>query len=301
MIDSRENTLWEDTSKMFVKVERDYASMSQRGARIVAEVVRQKPNAVLGLATGSTPEGLYAELIRIAKDEAIDFSEVTTFNLDEYEGLPAAHPQSYSTFMWENLFTELGLREEQTNLLSGMATDPAMECVEYEQRIREAGGIDIQVLGIGADGHIAFCEPGYSLAGRTSVVALHPQTIADNARFFDNEEHVPRRALSMGVGTILEARCCLILANGENKAASWAKMIEGSVSAQITASALQLHPWAVAISDTTAASKLSDLSYYQHIDRELKDQPVIPPWIVRPELDPRRQVLVSVAEQDSIA
>jgi len=286
---------------MFVKVERDYKSMSLRGAQIVAEVVRQKPNAVLGLATGSTPEGLYAELVRIAKDESIDFSEVTTFNLDEYEGLPAGHPQSYNKFMWDNLFEGLGLRDAQTNLLSGMASDPAAECVEYEQRIREAGGIDIQVLGIGADGHIAFCEPGSSLAGRTSVVALHPQTIADNARFFDREEDVPRRALSMGVGTILEARCCLILANGENKAESWAKMIEGPVSARITASALQMHPWAIAISDTTAASKLTDLAYYQHIDRELQDQPVIPPWILRPELDPRRQAPVPVNEQDFIA
>lgn len=286
---------------MFVKIERDYESMSQRGAEIVAEVVRQKPNAVLGLATGSTPEGLYAELIRIAKAENIDFSQVTTFNLDEYEGLPAAHPQSYNKFMWENLFTELGLREEQTNLLNGMAPDPMAECVEYEQRIREAGGIDIQVLGIGADGHIAFCEPGSSLGGRTSVVALHPQTIADNARFFDRQEHVPCRALSMGVGTILEARSCLILANGENKAASWAKMIEGPVSSQITASALQLHPWAIAISDITAAAKLANLSYYLHLDRELQDQPVVPPWIVRPELDPRRPVPVPVVEQDSIA
>lgn len=289
---------------MFVKVELDYASMSRRGARIVADVVRQKPNAVLGLATGSTPEGLYAELIRIAKDENIDFSQVTTFNLDEYEGLQAEDDQSYFKFMWDNLFAELekrGLKEERTNILNGMASDLAGECVEYEQRIRQAGGIDIQVLGIGADGHIAFCEPGSSLAGRTGVVALHPQTIADNARFFDEERLVPRRALSMGVGTILEARCCLILANGENKAEAWAEMIEGPVTSQLTASALQLHPWAIAISDITAASKLANLSYYLHIDRELRDQPVVPPWIVRPELDPRRQAPVSVQQQDSIA
>lgn len=283
-----------DKSTMFVKIERDYQTMSERTAQIVAEVVRQKPDAVLGLATGSTPEGMYRELIKIARDENLDFSQVTTFNLDEYEGLPAAHPQSYNKFMWEKLFNGLGLREEQTNLLNGMAPDPAAECVEYEQRIREAGGIDIQVLGIGADGHIAFCEPGSSLGGRTSVVALHPQTIADNARFFDKEEHVPRRALSMGVGTISEARCCLILASGENKAKSWATMIEGAVSSQVTASALQLHPWTIAISETAAASKLKNLPYYQHLDRELQSQPVIPPWIARPELDPRRQILVSV-------
>ncbi len=279
---------------MFVKVEKDYEAMSQRGAEIVAEVVRQKPNAVLGLATGSTPEGLYKCLIEIARKERLDFSQVTTFNLDEYEGLPAGHPQSYHAFMWEHLFEGLGLREEQTNLLSGIAGDLAAECVEYEEKIRRAGGIDIQVLGIGGDGHIAFCEPGSSLAGRTSVVALHPQTISDNARFFDTEEEVPRRALSMGIGTISEARACLILAKGEGKSHPWAGMIEGPVTSQCPASALQLHPWTIAISDTAAAAKLKNLDYYQHVDRERADQPVLPPWIVRPELDPRRQAERSI-------
>ena len=274
---------------MFVKVEKDYEQMSRRGAEIVAEVVRQKPNAVLGLATGSTPEGLYKCLIEIVRKEKLDFSHVTTFNLDEYEGLPAGHPQSYHAFMWEHLFEGLGLREEQTNLLSGIASDLATECVEYEERIRHAGGIDIQVLGIGGDGHIAFCEPGSSLAGRTSVVALHPQTISDNARFFETEEEVPRRALSMGIGTISEARACLILAKGEGKAQPWAGMIEGPVSAQCPASALQLHPWTIAISDIAAASKLKHVEYYRHVDRERADQHVLPPWIVRPVLDPRRQ------------
>ncbi len=281
---------------MFVKVEKDYEAMSLRGAQIVAEVVRQKPNAVLGLATGSTPEELYRCLIRIAKEEDLDFRQVTTFNLDEYEGLPAGHPQSYHHFMWKNLFEGLGLREEQTNLLSGIASDAAAECAAFEAKIREAGGIDIQVLGIGGDGHIAFCEPGSSLAGRTSLVSLHPQTIADNSPYFDNEEDMPRRALSMGVGTILEARSCLILAKGEGKAEPWAKMIEGPVSSQVPASALQLHPWTIAISDTAAASKLKNLEYYQHVDRERADQPVLPPWILQPELDPRRLAAGSTAE-----
>ena len=279
---------------MFVKVEKDYEAMSQRGAEIVAEVVRQKPNAVLGLATGSTPEGLYKCLIDIARKEQLDFSQVTTFNLDEYEGLPAGHPQSYHAFMWEHLFDGLGLRPEQTNLLSGMAGDLAGECVEYEERIRQAGGIDIQVLGIGSDGHIAFCEPGSSLAGRTSVVALHPLTISDNARFFETEAEVPRRALSMGIGSILDARACLILAKGEGKADPWEGMIEGPVTSQCPASALQLHPWTIAISDTGAASKLKNVEYYQHVVRERADQPVLPPWIVRPELDPRRQAERSI-------
>lgn len=279
---------------MFVKVERDYEAMSERAAQIVAELVRQKPNAVLGLATGSTPVGLYQALIRIAKKENLDFSRVTTFNLDEYVGLPGAHPQSYHKFMADNLFDELGLRDNQTQLLSGMATDLAEECVDYEAKIRAAGGIDLQVLGIGADGHIAFCEPGSSLGGRTSVVCLHPQTIEDNKRFFARKEDVPRRALSMGVGTILEARCCLILANGSNKADAWAGMIEGPVTAQLTASALQLHPWTIAISEFTAAVKLRNLAYYLHIDRESVDQPVLPPWILRPQLEPRRLVPAGV-------
>lgn len=281
---------------MFVKADKDYDAMSERGARIVAEVVRQKPNAVLGLATGSTPEGLYRCLIRIANEENLDFSQVTTFNLDEYEGLPAGHPQSYHAFMWKHLFDGLGLQEEQTNLLSGIADDLADECTAFEQRIRQAGGIDIQVLGIGGDGHIAFCEPGSSLAGRTSVVALHPQTIDDNARFFEKPGDVPRRALSMGVGTILEARCCLILAKGEGKAEPWANMIEGPVTSQVPASALQLHPWTIAIADQAAASKLKHLDYYQHVDHERIDQPLLPPWILQPELDPRRPDVLLTAD-----
>ena len=279
---------------MFIKFERDYEAMSQRAAEIVADVVRGKPAAVLGLATGSTPVGLYRHLIRIAREERLDLRQVTTFNLDEYEGLPASHPQSYHAFMWKHLFQGLGLRDEQTNLLDGMARDLAEECVRFEERIRQAGGIDIQVLGIGADGHIAFCEPGSSLAGRTSVVSLHPQTIADNSRFFENEEHVPRRALSMGIGTILEARCCLILANGANKADAWSGMLEGPMSAMLPASALQLHPWAIAICEPAAAAKLKHLDYYRHVDRERADQPLLPPWILRPERDPRRHAVAAV-------
>jgi glucosamine-6-phosphate deaminase len=278
---------------MYVKIEPDYDALSQRAARVVAELVRRKPNAVLGLATGSTPEGLYAHLIRISRDEKLDFSRVTTFNLDEYEGLPASHPESYRSFMQRNLFDALGLTNDQTNLLSGMSSDPAAECANFEAKIRRAGGIDLQILGIGSDGHIAFCEPGSSLAGRTSLVALHPQTIADNARFFDREQDVPRKALTMGIGTILEARSCLILAKGSAKADVWANMIEGPVSSLLPASALQLHPWVIAISDTVAASKLKHSDYYKHKDRELADQPVLPHWDFQPEFDPRQAALAA--------
>ena len=265
--------------------------MSQTAAEIVAEVVRRKPNAVLGMATGSTPLGLYRRLIQLAKAQGLDFRRVTTFNLDEYEGLAASHPQSYSAFMWEHLFGGLGLRRSRSISWTARPGISVRNAARFEEQIRRAGGIDMQVLGIGSDGHIAFCEPGSSLASRTSVVALHPQTIADNARFFASTEHVPRRALSMGTGTILESRCCLILANGPHKADAWAGMIEGPVSAWLPASALQLHPWVIAVSDQAAAAKLKQLDYYCLVDRALSDQPILPPWIEHPERDPRGRPL----------
>jgi glucosamine-6-phosphate deaminase len=268
---------------MFVKVEKDDACVSRRTAGIIAEVVRRKPTAVLGLATGSTPLGTYRELIRHAKSEGLDFRRVTTFHLDEYVGLPASHPQSYQRFLWEHLCEGLQLREEQTNFLDGLADDLTAECARFEERIQAAGGIDVQVLGIGVDGHIAFCEPGASLAGRTDVVALHPQTVADNARFFTDPRDVPRRALSMGVGTILEARCCLVLATGEQKAEAWAGMIEGPVTSKRPASALQMHPWTYAISDPPAASRLENAAYYRQADQARADQPAVPPWVLLPD------------------
>ena len=264
---------------MRVLIEKNQVSMSRRAARIIADVVRRKPNAVLGLATGSTPIGAYRALVQIAGEEGLDFSEVTTFNLDEYEGIPAGHPQSYRAFMHKHLFDDLqefGLQEDRTYLLNGMPQNYEQECEEFEEKIRECGGVDLQLLGVGGDGHIAFAEPGSSLGGRTSLVALHPQTISDNARFFDRPDEVPRRALTMGVGTILESRACLILASGPGKADVWAKMIEGPVTSQITASALQLHPHVVALSDREAASKLQNWAYYMHVAEELADQPLFP-------------------------
>ena len=274
---------------MLVRIVSDADTMSRQAAALIAELVRRKPHAVLGLATGSTPIGTYQHLIRIAREEKLDFSRVTTFNLDEYAGLPADHPQSYHYFMREHLFDGLGLRPEQTHLLDGLATDPMTECLRFEKQIREAGGIDLQLLGIGTDGHIAFCEPGCSLAGRTNVVILHPQTIADNARFFASTEAVPRQAFSMGIGTILEARCCLILASGSKKAAPWAGMLEGPITSRNPASALQLHPWVVALCDRDAASNLHHLDDYNRMERERQTLPWLPPWIFQPELEPMRR------------
>src|SRR4029078_11769993 len=177
-----------------------------------------KPKCVLGLATGSTPLGLYRELIRLHRDEGLDFSRVVTFNLDEYVGLGPTHPQSYRYFMQSNLFDHINVDVRNTHVPDGRALDFESHCEQYERRIKEEGGIDLQVLGIGTDGHIAFNEPGSSLGSRTRLKTLTSETVADNARFFGSEREVPRLAITMGVGTILESRRCLLLAAGHNKA-----------------------------------------------------------------------------------
>jgi glucosamine-6-phosphate deaminase len=257
-----------------------YEAMSQRAAQIIAELVRRKPNAVLGLPTGSTPRGMYRHLIRLHREEGLDFSRVTTFNLDEYYGLSATHPQSYHVEMQENFFDHVNIPADQRHLLNGEAPDPEAECAAYEDQIKRAGGIDLTTLGIGLDGHIAFCEPGSSFAGRTSLVALHPQTIADNSRFFNRPEEVPRRALSMGIGTILSSRVCMLLCNGQAKAETWAHFIEGPITPQLPATALHLHPYVVAICDYLAASRLKNWAYYLHTEQELSGQPLLPTWVV---------------------
>jgi len=250
---------------MDVIVKDTYEEMSREAAQVVAQAIRARPNLVLGLATGSTPLGLYHELIRMHKDEGLDFSKVTSFNLDEYLGLPPTHEQSYAYFMQHNLFQHINVRPDKIYVPSGLAADVQAHCAWYEEEIARAGGIDLQVLGIGRDGHIAFNEPGSSLASRTRSVTLTRETIEDNARFFARAEDVPRFAITMGVGTILEARHCLLLANGRSKAEAVAALVEGPITAQITASALQMHPQATIILDREAAAKLQRLDYYQWI------------------------------------
>lgn len=242
---------------MEVVVKETYEEMSKLAAQIIADFVRKKPRCVLGLATGSTPVGTYKELIRMHKEEGLDFSQVVTFNLDEYVGLPPTHPESYRYFMDENLFNHINIRKENTFVPDGMAKDLPAFCKWYEEKIKEMGGIDIQLLGIGANGHIAFNEPGSSLGSRTRVKTLTEQTRKDNARFFDNNiDLVPKYAITMGIGTILEARKIILLANKENKADAVAKAVEGPITAQCPASALQLHPNVIIIVDKAAASKL---------------------------------------------
>ncbi len=251
----------------------NYEEMSKAAAREVARVLNTKPNAVLGLATGSTPLGLYRELIRMHKEEGLDFSQVTTFNLDEYVGLSKDHPQSYHYFMHENLFNHINVPPQNIYIPSGTTDNYEAFCRWYEQRIRDCGGIDLQVLGIGSDGHIAFNEPGSSLGSRTRIKTLAKQTIEDNARFFDRPEDVPVYAITMGVGTILEARKLILLANGKNKAPAVAAAIEGPVTSMITASALQLHRDAMFFLDEEAASELKMLEYYKWIQAKRPGAP----------------------------
>jgi glucosamine-6-phosphate deaminase len=252
---------------MEVIIEKNYENISRQGAKVVAQVLNTKPNAVLGLATGSTPLGLYKELIRMHKEEGLDFSQVTTFNLDEYVGLPPTHDQSYHYFMYENLFKHINIPMRSTHVPSGTTNNYQAFCDWYEARIKEMGGIDIQVLGIGSDGHIAFNEPTSSLCSRTRLKTLAKQTIDDNARFFTNREDVPIYAITMGVGTILEARHLLLLASGKGKADAVAGMIEGPVTCMNTASALQLHPSSTVVIDHDAAGKLKMKDYYEWIQK----------------------------------
>lgn len=252
---------------MRVIIEKDGAAASRRAATFIARLVRRKPACVLGLATGSSPVGIYQELIRMRRDEGLDFGRVTTFNLDEYVGLSPTHPQSYRSFMQTQLFDHVNLISSQTHVPDGRALDFETASREYELRIREAGGIDLQLLGIGSDGHIAFNEPGSSLGSRTRLKTLTSETIRDNARFFGSEDQVPRLAVTMGVGTILEARRCLLVAMGVGKAQAIRDTIEGPVTSQITASALQLHRDVIAVIDEEAASLLTRRAYYEEVER----------------------------------
>jgi len=240
-------------------------------ARIIADQVIRKPNCVLGLATGGTPVVCYRELIRLHREAKLDFSRVTSFNLDEYVGLPADHPQSYHTFMYENLFNHINLQKSHFHIPDGMASDIAQSCLAYEESIRAAGGIDLQLLGIGTDGHIGFNEPGSSLASRTRLKTLCEQTLRDNARFFGSVDDVPQLSITMGVGTILDSRRCILLATGEKKAAAIRGAIEGPLTSQNTASALQLHPEAIAILDAAAASWLNRVADYKHAETHMPD------------------------------
>lgn len=242
---------------MLVVIKKDYNAMSKEGAKQVAELIHRKPNCVIGFATGSTPLGLYKELIRLHKEEGLDFSKVTTFNLDEYVGLQPEHDQSYHYFMWENLFKHINVDPRYVHIPHGMAHDVEEFCEWYEERIKAFGGIDLQILGIGGNGHIAFNEPGSSLGSRTRIKTLDELTKRDNARFFENQEEVPKYAITMGVGTIMDAKALLLLASGQGKADAIHATVEGPITALYPATIVQMHRKATIVCDEPAASKLS--------------------------------------------
>lgn len=241
----------------------DKEEAARIAARIFQRQSKRKRGSVFGLATGSTPLGLYKELAAMAQKSTLDLSQSTTFNLDEYIGLPAEHPASYSSFMQKHFFDFIEVGD--WNIPDGMALDIPAHCAEYEGRIRQAGGIDLQLLGLGSDGHIGFNEPTSSLASRTRIKTLTERTIQDNARFFGSVAEVPRHVITMGVGTICESRHCLVLAFGNGKAEAVAAMVEGPMTANVPASVLQMHPVCTAIIDEEAASKLARYDYYKWV------------------------------------
>lgn len=250
---------------MEVIINDDVKQVGKVAADIIATGMLHKPDFVLGLATGSTPLTTYQELVRKHKEGGLDFSKVATFNLDEYLGLAMTHPQSYYYFMWENLFKDVNINPENIHVPSGQILDHARFCQDYEDEILEYGGMDLQLLGIGRDGHIGFNEPGSSLGSRTRLKTLTRDTVEDNSRLFDDPDEVPRFAVTMGVGTVLEAERIVLIANGEHKARAIADAVEGPVTSQCTASALQMHPDATVVVDEAAASKLERRDYYDWI------------------------------------
>lgn len=264
---------------MRVIILEDTDAVSLAAAKLIGELVSHKPSCTLGLATGGTPVATYRQLSRMHREERLSFQHVTTFNLDEYYGLPSSDPNSYRSFMNENLFHHIDIDLNRTHIPNGESKEIARECTEYETRIRNNGGIDLQLLGIGRDGHIAFNEPGSSLASRTRLMILAKETILDNARFFGTEDLVPKAALTMGVGTILEARKILLIATGASKAEAIQGCIEGPITSLVTASALQLHANVTVILDHAAAHLLERLEYYLDLE-QVRNSLGVPPSLL---------------------
>ncbi|MFA5523469.1 MAG: glucosamine-6-phosphate deaminase [Tissierellales bacterium] len=241
---------------MRIIVANDYEDMSKKAAQIISSQLILKPNTVLGLATGSTPMDTYKELIALYNNGIIDFSDVTSFNLDEYFGLPKDSSQSYDYFMRTNLFNHIHIDYDRINIPNGMTDNVERECAEYEKKMKDAGGVDLQLLGIGRNGHIGFNEPSDHFEPNTHLVHLDKDTIEANSRFFDSIEDVPANALSMGIGSIMRAKKVLLLASGAEKADAIYDAINGPITPKVPASILQLHPDVVIIVDKEAAARL---------------------------------------------
>ncbi len=260
-------------------IQESYSQLSQWAAAYIVKKINEfNPTEenpyVLGLPTGSTPLGTYKELIKLYNSGKVSFKNVVTFNMDEYVGLPEDHTESYHSFMWNNFFKHIDIKPENVNILNGNAEDPEAECVRYEEKIKSYGGIQLFMGGIGPDGHIAFNEPGSSLASRTRVKTLTQDTIIANSRFFNNDVNlVPKTALTVGVGTIMDAKEVLILVNGHNKARALYQAVEGSVNHMWTISVLQMHPKGIIVCDdaSTVELKVGTVNYYKDIEHNNLD------------------------------
>ena len=264
---------------MRVIIEPNYKLASQWSANYIAKSINEfgpsqaKP-FVLGLPTGSSPLGIYAELIELNKKGVVSFKDVITFNMDEYVNLPKEHAESYYSFMWNNFFSHIDIKKENANILNGTADDLEAECASYEEKIKKLGGIKLFLGGIGPDGHIAFNEPASSLSSRTRVKKLTYDTLVANSRFFgDDVNKVPKTALTVGVGTVLDSEEVLIIVNGHNKARALQHAIEGGVNHMWTISALQMHHRGIIVCDEEAAVelKVGTLKYFQDIESENLD------------------------------
>jgi glucosamine-6-phosphate deaminase len=256
-------------------IQESYSQLSQWAAAFIVKRINEfAPSAkrpfVLGLPTGSTPLGTYRELIKLYEAKKVSFKNVVTFNMDEYIGLPEDHPESYHTFMWDNFFKFIDIKKENINILNGNAPDPKQECIAYEEKIRSYGRIHLFMGGVGPDGHIAFNEPGSSLASRTRVKSLTTDTIIANSRFFNNDiNQVPKTALTVGVGTIMDSKEVMILVNGHTKARALYQAVEGSVNHMWTVSILQMHEKGIIVCDdaATAELKVGTVNYYKDIEK----------------------------------
>ena len=257
-------------------IEKDYDALSKWAAEYVIKRINEfnptpEHRFVLGLPTGSSPIGMYKELVKACKEGRVSFKNVVTFNMDEYCGLPESHPESYHSFMVNNLFNHIDCPKENIHILNGNAENLDEECARYEELIRQAGGVDLFLGGIGPDGHIAFNEPCSSLSSRTRIKTLTSDTIIANSRFFDNDVNkVPKNALTVGVGTVLDAREVLILVNGHNKARALQAAVEGPVTQMWTISALQLHKHGIIVCDEAATDelKVGTYKYFKDIERK---------------------------------
>ncbi|MBN2899463.1 MAG: glucosamine-6-phosphate deaminase [Clostridia bacterium] len=239
---------------MQINIVNSYDELSAKAASIIISQLILKPDSVLGLATGSTPEGLYQHLIKKYNEGIFNFSQAKSFNLDEYVGLEPTNPNSYRYYMEKHLFSKIDLQAESIHMPNGMAASPEAECAAYEQKIKDAGGVDVQILGIGRNGHIGFNEPSVDFQATTHVVSLDEKTIEDNARFFDHIDDVPKQAISMGIKTIMSSKKIILLASGGSKAEALYEMIYGKISPSVPASILQLHKDVTVICDEAAGA-----------------------------------------------